>query len=186
VEVIESMEDMSICGLSKAGDLEVGGAAAEDALPQHALDVPEPDQEMDGSQAGAEADLRANYQRHIQRALRRIQSAEAGFVNADVVSLEGLTSLPGVSLKGVGRVALPLGVETAGTNRDKFLLHVCMHFHPRWLAGCMMRAAGMLTAAATRFSLFASLPPAAPLPFLLPSLFLLFFETHRSVELVHG
>jgi hypothetical protein len=126
------MEDMSICGLSVAANL--GGAAEDDALPQHALNVPEPDKETHSSRAAAEADLRKNYRRHIQRALRSVKSGECGFVNSDMVSLKGLTCLPSVSLKGIGRVALPLVADNAGTSKDNFVS--CFYMYSRWLKRC--------------------------------------------------
>jgi hypothetical protein len=111
----------SIFSLSEAAKLEQGGRRTEDSLPQQAPNVLQAGLGTNISRASAQEDLQKNYRRSIQRALRQVKSAEGGFVNADVVSLEGLTCLPCVVLKGMGRVALPLSVEQEGGD----VFHMC-------------------------------------------------------------
>ena len=87
-----------------------------------------------------DADIEKDYRRDIQRALRalRIKSARGGsWVLSDLVHMEGLTGLPGVTLKGVGRVGLPLGVEQEGWKMLSFVFDVHLRcIWSRWPLAC--------------------------------------------------
>ena len=66
------------------------------------------------SEAAPDENIRRNYRTHIQRALRDIREEGRGFVYSDIISLQDLKGLRKVSLKAIGRVALPLCVEQQG------------------------------------------------------------------------
>ena len=73
--------------------------------------------------AMAEADMiEKNYQKGIEQALRSVQSVNTGYVRLDVVPL---TSLPSVSVQGVGKLSLPLREDQ---QRESARLRVCVFY----------------------------------------------------------
>ncbi len=66
--------------------------------------------------AAAPEDMRQNYRQYIQETLRSVNTSGAGarYSHSDIVSLEGCKGLPCISLKGIGRLALPICVEQEG------------------------------------------------------------------------
>ena len=109
-------------------------AAIEDALHPRPVYGLEGGENTGNEQQAAEEvaeQARRNYRTHTQRALRSIRSARDGCAQA------GMDTLAGVSLKEIGRVALPLSVEQKGDTHASFCLHpylcnmaqefVCMH-----------------------------------------------------------
>jgi hypothetical protein len=55
-----------------------------------------------------------NYKTQIEEALRIAREAKRSFVHCGVMSSESLGCLPNISLKGMGRIALPLCAQQAG------------------------------------------------------------------------
>ena len=92
-------------------------AAIEDALHPHAPHAFEGAEKTETEQQAAEAvaeKARRNYRIHTQRALCSIRSARDGLAQS------GMDSLAGVSLKEIGRVALPLPAEQKGETHAWF------------------------------------------------------------------
>jgi hypothetical protein len=70
-------------------------------------------------------DMRTNYRTYIQRALRTLANLESDSSHSNQVSMEGLKGLPGVSLQGFGRIALPLTLREEGAwNVCVCMLHI--------------------------------------------------------------
>ncbi len=71
------------------------------------------DESRENRPTAATDDICGDYRMHMQQALRSIRARVGGFVHVDRISLEGL---PNVSLKEIGRLALPLCAEQQGEN----------------------------------------------------------------------
>ncbi len=52
----------------------------------------------------------------IEHALRGISHPRSGYVEYDSISWEGVNALPGISVKGVGKIGLPLQEHQEGEN----------------------------------------------------------------------
>ncbi len=99
--------------------------AGESGATEHALDKAEAMEVEEGVvqnaaggciPADSAEDLRVNYRKHIQRVLRCTKrwKGAGGYAHSGIVSLEGLKGLPCISVKKIGRLALPMTVEQGG------------------------------------------------------------------------
>jgi hypothetical protein len=70
--------------------------------------------QIQNRQSLTDADLKNDYHRYIQRAIRSVTKVGAGFVHSGTVPFEGCRLLPWVSVKKIGRLALPVCVSQEG------------------------------------------------------------------------
>ena len=111
------------------------GSEPDAAVPQETImngnesqtSAPQTNSHAGSGQNTEEDDIRQDYRRHIQRALRSIKIRKGDYAYSDTVFFEDLQAVPAVVLKKIGRVPLPLCSQYRGAQAHciAFLAFFC-------------------------------------------------------------